>query len=425
MQEKLTMPFPRRPLPPLAHVAQLLPLDHIADVRNETRQRLVQSGFLNNLKQGARIGITAGSRGMGGFVELLAGIVDAVKTNGGQPFVLPAMGSHGGATEAGQTEILHRLGVTEEATGAPIRATMQTHALGTSDTGAIAHLDSVAAEADGIIVLARTKTHPENTAGVASGLLKMVTVGLGKQAGAQEAHTHGLWQSVNAVPKLTMGRAKILCGVAVVENGFRQPVIINVVPPHYDAFHDSDEQLLNAARPHVAKIPFQQLDLLIVDELGKNISGTGMDLNVIGNWRMSGGPHQPDYRRIVVLSLTPESLGNGLGIGLADFTTQRFMDEYDPAVTYVNLLTATEPNAMNTREGPLPLAVDSDREAIEIALFSSLAAANPRVCHIKNTAMLDEMWVSAALLDEVDQNPKLRVSPGIAPLEFDEKGNLF
>ena len=425
MQANSTIAFPRCPLPPLAHVAQLLPRDHIDDVRSETQQRLRQSGFLNNLKQGARIAITAGSRGMGGFVELLAGIVDAVKASGGQPFIIPAMGSHGGATEAGQTEILERLGVTEATTGAPVHATMHTHALGNSDTGAIAHLDSIAADADGIIVLARTKTHPENTAGVASGLLKMVTVGLGKQAGAQEAHTHGLWQSVNAVPKLTMAHAKILCGVAVVENGFRQPVIIDVVPPKYEAFHDSDEQLLDAARPHVAKIPFQQLDLLIVDELGKNISGTGMDLNVIGNWRMSGGPPQPDYRRIVVLSLTRESLGNGLGIGLADFTTQRFMDEYDPAVTYVNLLTATEPNAMNTREGPLPLAIASDKEAIEIALFSSLASANPRVCHIKNTAMLDEMWVSAALLDEVNQNPKLRVSPGITPLQFDEKGNLF
>jgi hypothetical protein len=406
-------------------VAQLLPRDHIDDVRAETKQRLLQSGFLNSLKPDARIAITAGSRGMGGFVELIAGIVDAVKASGGQPFIIPAMGSHGGATEAGQTEILQRLGITEATTGAPIRATMQTHALGTSDTGAIAHLDSIVADADGVIVLARTKTHPENTAGVASGLLKMITVGLGKQAGAQEAHTHGLWPSVNAVPKLTMARAKILCGVAVVENGFRQPVIINVVPPQYDAFRDSDEQLLEAARPHVAKIPFQQLDLLIVDELGKNISGTGMDLNVIGNWRMSGGPPQPDYRRIVVLSLTRASLGNGLGIGLADFTTQRFMDEYDPAVTYVNLLTATEPDAMNTREGPLPLAIESDREAIEVALFSSLASASPRVCRIKNTAMLDEMWVSAALLDEVDQNSKLRISPGITPLEFNEKGNLF
>ncbi|HJT65533.1 MAG TPA: DUF362 domain-containing protein [Pyrinomonadaceae bacterium] len=425
MQEKSTIPFPRRQLPPLAYVTQLLPQDHIADVRRETQQRLLQSGFLNSLKPEAQVAITAGSRGMGGFVELLAGIVDAVKAKGGRPFLIPAMGSHGGATEEGQTEILRRLGVTEESIGAPIRATMQTHALGTSDTGAIAHLDSVAAAADGIIVLARTKTHPENTAGVASGLLKMITVGLGKQAGAQEAHTHGLWPSVSAVPHLTMAHAKILCGVAVVENGFRQPVIIDVVPPQYESFHDSDEQLLEASKPHVAKIPFQQLDLLIVDQLGKNISGTGMDLNVIGNWRMTGGPHEPDYRRIAVLSLTSASLGNGLGIGLADFTTQRFMEEYDPGVTYVNLLTATEPDAMNTKEGPLPLALESDREAIEVALFSSLASPRPRVCRIKNTAMVNEMWVSEALLEEVTQNSKLRVSSAVAPVEFDQKGNLF
>lgn len=425
MHANSTASFARRPAPALAHVDQLLPTDHIADVRRETQQRLLQSGLLKNLKQGARVAITAGSRGMGGFIELLAGIVDAVRASGAQPFIIPAMGSHGGATEAGQTEILHRLGVTEETIGAPIHATMQTHALGTSDTGAIAHLDSIAAQADGIIVLARTKTHPENTAGVASGLLKMVTVGLGKQAGAQEAHTHGLWPSVNAVPQLTMAHAKILCGVAVVENGFRQPVIIEIVPPQYDAFHDSDERLLDAARPHVAKIPFQQLDLLIVDQLGKNISGTGMDLNVIGNWRMSGGRHEPDYRRIAVLSLTRESLGNGLGIGLADFTTRRFIEEYDAAVTYVNLLTATEPDAMNTREGPAPLALESDREAIEVALFSSLASERPRVCRIKNTAMLDELWVSEALLDEVSQNSILRVSQDVAPLQFDAKGNLF
>jgi len=302
---------------------------------------------------------------------------------------------------------------------------MNTHALGTSETGAIAHLDDIAAGADGIIVLGRTKTHPENTAGVASGLLKMVTVGLGKQAGAQEAHTHGLWPSVKAVPQLTMAKAKILFGVAVVENAFRQPVIIEVVPPVYDAFKESDERLLEAAKPHVAKLPFQQLDLLVVDELGKNMSGTGMDLNVIGNWRMSGGAHEPDFRRISVLSLTRESLGNGLGIGLADFTTQRFMDEYDARVTYVNLLTATEPGAMNTREGPLPLVLASDREAVEVALFSALAGARARVCRIKNTACLDEFWVSEALLEEVSQNESLRLEEQPLPLEFDAAGNLF
>jgi hypothetical protein len=420
-----TMAFSRRSALPLACIKQHLSADHISDVRGETRQKLLNAGLRDRMHQGARIAITAGSRGMGGFVDLVCGIVDAVKAVGGEPFIIPAMGSHGGATPEGQTEILRRLGITDDVIGAPIHATMHTHALGTSDTGAIAHLDDIAAAADGIIVLGRTKTHPENSAGVASGLLKMITVGLGKQSGAQEAHSHGLWDSVLAVPQLTMAKAKILFGVAVVENGFRQPAIIEVVPATYAAFKDSDERLLEAARPHVAKIPFQQLDLLIVDELGKNMSGTGMDLNVIGNWRMAGGAREPDYQRIVVLSLTPESLGNGLGIGLADFTTQRFLQEFDPAVTYVNLLTATEPSAMNTKEGLLPLALASDREAIEVAMYSSLASASPRICRIKNTALLDELWVSEALLEEVEQNANLSVAQPLAPMSFNAAGNLF
>ncbi|HEY8224283.1 MAG TPA: hypothetical protein VIG25_03325 [Pyrinomonadaceae bacterium] len=420
-----TMPFPRRQIPPLALIKQNLPTDHIEDVHGEVYRRLLEAGLGSRVKEGSRIAITAGSRGMGGFVELLLGISDAIKSVGGKPFIIPAMGSHGGATIEGQIEILRRLGVTDRSISAPIKATMNTHALGTSKTGAIAHLDEICGEADGIIVLGRTKTHPENKEGVASGLLKMITVGLGKQVGAQEAHTHGLWPSVKAVPEITMAKAKIIFGVAVVENGFRQPVEIEVVPATYAAFKDADERLLQTAKPHVAEIPFQQLDVLIVDELGKNISGTGMDLNVIGNWRMTGGLHNLDFRRIVALSLTPESLGNGLGIGLADFTTQRFVDEYDDAVTYVNLLTATEPGVMNTMEGPLPLALKTDREAIEVALFSSLAGTQARVCRIKNTACLDELWVSEALLREVEQDDKLTVIDELAPVNFDAEGNLF
>ena len=393
-----TMPFPRRELPPLAPIRQNLPTDHIDDVQGDVRRKLVEAGVLDSITPGSRIAITAGSRGMGGFVELLGGIVDAVKAKGAEAFIIPAMGSHGGAIAEGQVEILKRLGVTEDAVGAPVKATMQTRALGTSKTGAIAHLDDLAAAADGLVVLGRTRTHPENREGVASGLLKMVTVGLGKQIGAQEAHTHGLWPSVTAVPELTMANAKVLCGVAVVENGFRQPVEIEVVPPNYAAFKAADERLLEKAKPHVAEI---------------------------GSCRLKGGAHDPDYRRIVVLSLTAESLGNGLGIGLADFTTQRFVREYDDAVTYVNLLTATEPGAMNTMEGPLPLALKTDREAIEVALFSSLAGTKPRVCRIRNTACLDELWVSEALLPEVEQHEKLSLIEKAAPVRFNAGGNLF
>lgn len=423
--KRRTMPFPAHPLPPLARVRQKFSLEHVADVRGETCRKLLDAGLRDKIKPGARVGITAGSRGMGGFLELLAGIADAIKAAGGKPFVIPAMGSHGGATPSGQTEILKRLGVNDETVDAPIRATMETIGLGTSKTGAIAHLDSIAAKADGIIVLGRVKTHPENAEGVASGLLKMITVGLGKQIGAQEAHSHGLWQSVKAVPQLTMAQSKILFGVAVVENAFRKPVIIEVVPPVYDAFKEADMRLLEAAKPHLAKIPFNQLDLLVVDEIGKDISGTGMDLNVIGKWRLEGGAHEPDFRRIVALSLTTPSLGNGLGIGLADFTTERFVKEYDPGVTAVNMFTATEPDSTNPREGSMPLVLPSDREAIGVALYSALAGTQPRVCRIKSTAALEEIWVSEALLEEVGQNSNLTVEQSPEPMQFNEDGDLF
>ena len=408
----------------MARVRQKLPSDHIRDVRQDVMQKLLESGLREKVKPGNRVAITAGSRGIGGLIELLSGIANAVKSCGGEPFIVPAMGSHGGATPEGQAEILKRLGVDEQSAGAPIRSTMETQELGSAENGAMAHVDRFAAEADGIIVLGRTKTHPESAGELASGLLKMCTIGLGKQIGAHQAHSHVLWDSVRAVPKVQLAKGKILFGVAVVENGYRQPCAIEVVPPSYDAFLEADMRLLNLAKAHLARIPFQELDLLIVDELGKTISGGGMDPNIIGLWRNSDAPHQPNYKRIVVLSLTYPSLGNGLGIGMADFTTRRFVDSYDPAVSYVNLLTASEPSG-NTREGPLPLALDSDREAVEVGLFSSLAGAAPRVCRIRNTALLDEVWVSESLVREVKANPELEILRPPAAMEFNDEGNLL
>jgi hypothetical protein len=419
------MPFPRRELPRMARVRQHLPTDHIPDATAEVHRQLAAFGIAGRIPRGGRVAITAGSRGIGGLLQLLCGISQAVRDAGGEPFIIPAMGSHGGSTPEGQTEILRRLGVTQDSAGAPIQATMETHDLGVSESGAAAHVDRLAAEADGIIVLGRTKTHPESAADLASGLLKMSTVGLGKQTGAHQAHSHGLWESVRAVPKLQLAQSKILCGVAVVENGYRQPCAIEVVPPSYEAWLEADMRLLKFAKSHLAHIPFDDLDLLIVDEIGKTVSGAGMDPNVIGTWHARPtDPHHPDYRRIVALSLTHASLGNGLGVGMADFTTRRFLDSYDPAVSYINLLTASEPGG-NTREGPVPLALPSDREAAEVALFSSLAGPDPRVCRIRNTASLDELWVSEALLPEVRRNPKLDVLAPPQPMPFDPAGNLI
>jgi hypothetical protein len=395
----------------MARISRKLPSNSLSDPRREVRQQLLDLGLRGKVGPGARIAITAPSWGMSGFVEILSGIVDAVKEAGGEPFLVPAMGSDGGGVAEGQEEVLRLLGVTDETVGAPIRATMETCVLGNSRNGAAVCIDRNAAEADGIIVFGR-------------GLLKTITVGLGKQRGAQEAHNHGLQESVWYVPEVVFKKSKILFGVAVVENGYRRPALIEVVPAAYDAFLKADARLVEAAQPHAAKLPFGKLDLLIVDEIGQTIPGSGMDRNVIGSSRATGEAKKgdPEIARIVVLSLTRPSLGNGLGIGLADFTTRRFLDAYNPGVTYVNLLTAMDPGS-GTREGLLPVGLESDREAAEVALFSALPRSAPRICRIANTARLDEMWVSEPLLKELEDGTEVLERPRELP--YDANGNLF
>jgi hypothetical protein len=418
------MDLPRIAAPRVARVKQFLPGEHIDDIRTEMRERLLGAGLRDRVRPGASIAITAGSRGLGGIVEILSGAVDAVREAGGEPFIIPAMGSHGGATDEGQEEILRRIGVTEETVGAPVRSSMDTIELGRASNGAMAHLDRLASEADGIIVLGRVKTHPESAGELAAGLLKMTTIGLGKQRGARQAHSHVLWDSVRAVPRVTLGAAKVIFGIAVVENGFRRPIAIEVVPPVYDAFLEADRRLLNLAKAHLATLPFDRLDLLVIDEIGKNIAGTGMDPNVVGRWRVSGGPHIPDLGRIVVLSLSHPSLGNGIGIGMADYTTERFARAFDPTVTYINVITASEPGG-NSAEGHLPMALGCDRDVIEVGLYTALAGDRPRLCRISDTDRLDELWVSEALLEEVRANPKLEVIEEPVPMAFDPVGNLL
>jgi len=348
-----------------------------------------------------------------------------VKECGAEPVVLPAMGSHGGATAEGQARLLEMLGVTEQQVGARIEATMDTVQLGSAPNGAEAHLDAVAAQLDGIIVLGRVKTHPESASGLASGLLKMVTIGLGKQIGARNAHYHGLWDSVRQVSRIVLDRGHILCGVAVVENAYRRPVKVEVVPPRYEAFLEADQRLLKLAKRHWAKLPFNQLDVLVVDEIGKNISGAGMDPNIVGKWRVTGtGRKEPNYHRIVVLSLTPESLGNAMGAGIADIVTERFAGACDPQTTYINMLTASEPD--NTlREPAIPIVLPTDRDAIEVAVASAMPKNGLRFCRIHNTDELHEFRISQALVEEAGSNPKLTVEGDSSPMTFDEAGNLL
>jgi len=404
----------------MRRVRQKFPADRIVDIEGTVRERLRAGRIGERVRPGAKIAITASSRGTNGTDRILRAIAAEVRACGGEPFLVPAMGSHGGATAEGQIAILAAEGITEESIGVPIRATMETAFLGVSTTGAEAHFDRNAFDADGTIVLSTVKLHPELRTDIGSGLCKMTAVGLGKQRGADTIHAHGLHDSILAVADITLAKANVILGVASVMNAYRQPCIIEVVPP--ERFYETDCRLLNVARERHPRLPYAELDLLVVDWMGKNITGAGMDPNVIGWWRQHGGARDVNYRRIVTLDLTPESLGNGIGIGMADFTTQRLIHKIDWQATYVNILTAGHPD-IRPIMGFQPLALPSDRAAIEMGL-RSVAVPNPRVARIRATNALEEFRISDSLVAETASNPSLEIVSDPEPWPFDAEGNL-
>ncbi len=287
------MILPRMDLPPIARVRQALPADHIADIASEVHRCLGQKGLGEQIIAGQRVAITAGSRGQGSFNDILRATIAEVKARGAEPFLIPAMGSHGGATAEGQLAILKGYGISEQSMGCPIRATMDTVCLGQAENGVEVHFDRYAHEADATIVVGRCKTHPILHEGNGSGLLKMTTIGLGKQTGAQAAHSYGLAESVQQVPKVSLAQGNVILGINVVENGCGQPYHIEAVPTW--EFWESDRRCLGISRPFVTRVPFATLDVLVVSYIGKDISGAGMDPNVTGFWRADGeGEHVPN-----------------------------------------------------------------------------------------------------------------------------------
>jgi hypothetical protein len=318
------------------------------------------------------------------------------------------------------------LGIGEDKLGVPIDARMETVVLGKGSNGYEAHYAISAQQADAIIVLARVQVHPtlkagQKSDGVASGLLKMVMIGLGKQTGAQSAHHHGLAESILEVPNLQLTQANIIAGVSVVENAYRDPYRVEVVPP--EEFKASDQRQLKVAQSLLGQIPFKELDVLVCDQMGKTVAGSGLDPNVIGFWRIEGGPKEPNYRRIVSLDLTDGSLGNATGIGLNDFVTRRVVDKMSSHATWMNILTAASKDS-STIEGYTPIVAETDREALQLALESVMPVQQPRLCHIHDTSQLAEMMVSEALLPLAAQDPTIEVLSELQPLRFDAQGRL-
>ena len=403
-------------LPTMYRLRQQFDRQALTDPGRVLAERLRAAPAMATLRPGMRVAITVGSRGIAHLRELVAAVVQAVRERGGEPFIVPAMGSHGGATAEGQARMLAGLGVDEGTVGAPIRSSMDVVEIGRAG-GWPVYCDRLAFASDWIVVLNRVKPHTAFRASIESGLMKMMAVGLGKRHGAEMVHRRGPAEAVVEFGRVVLARAPIGIGIAIVENAEDEVYDLAVVPPA--EFEETDRRLLALARRLLPRLPFDDLDVLVVREMGKNISGTGMDSNVIGIGRRIGGAHKPEVGRLVVLDLTEESHGNALGIGLADLTTRRLVDKIDLRATYTNVITTGFFGSAK-----LPMILDSDREAIAVALTGH-DPSTVRLACIKNTLELEEMVISAGLLEAARSQPGLTVSEPLGPLRFDADGRLL
>lgn len=390
-------------------------IDLQGDLVAGIRDRLTAS----NAKPGESVAIGVGSRGVSPIREVVTTLVRELKSGGLRPFVVPAMGSHGGGTAEGQQHVLEEYGITESGIGAPIKATMETQCLGATPSCVDVHLDLNAFRADHVVIVARVKPHTSFRSDIESGLCKMLAIGMGKRAGAANIHAGGLAQTIPEAATVTINSGRVLFGVALVENAFDRPYLVRVTAPH--EFHRTDRELLIEAGRILPRIPTDCLDILIVDEMGKDISGTGMDTNIIGMWRRIGGERIPDYGLLAVLRLRETSDGNAAGIGLADFTTQSLVDAIDREQTYVNALTALAPFMAR-----IPVTMANDRDCLEatIGLAERTAKSDLRIGRIKNTLELETFSMTPPVADEMCLAGAAQRDGDPSQLRFDLDGNL-
>lgn len=411
--------------PKLVRVRQRFHSTRVEDIRAGVARQVGRLDLGGRLGPGDSVAITSGSRGVANIAAITRSLADELKDRGARPFIVPAMGSHGGGTAAGQRGVLERYGITEASMGVPIRATMETRPIGETPEGIPVVLDRNALEADHIALVNRIKPHTDFDAEIESGLTKMLAIGLGKHQGAIRYHRankrYGYYRVLTGVAEVVRRRCSILLGLGIVENGYDQTGLIEAMTSA--ELFEVEKRLLKVAKSWLARIPFDHGDLLLVDEMGKNVSGTGMDTNVIGRRAGAGEPFAgaPRFSRIVVRDLTPESYGNAIGVGMADVVTRRLVDKIDTRPTYVNALTST-----NLESVRIPVTVDSDREALETAISTSGASSGEdcRMVWIRNTLKLDRMVASEALLEEVEGNRDLQVLEHLGEPDFDGQGNL-
>lgn len=412
--------------PEMAVVCQTFDATRIEVVDQAVAAELDRIDIAGRVKPGSRVAVTAGSRGIANIAMITRAVVDTLKTMGTVPFVFPAMGSHGGATAEGQVKVLAQLGITEKTTGCPIVADMAADVIAQTADGLPVFLDRQANAADAIVVINRIKPHTKFEGPIESGLLKMMAIGMGKHAGATLYHRasvrYGMGRVIDTVGRAVMASRPVLCGLGIVENGYDQTAIIRATLP--ENLVETESELLVEARRRMARIPFDEIDLLIVDEMGKNISGTGMDTNVTGVNRDILGTFSatPRTRRLFVRDLTAASDGNALGIGFADFTTSRLVEKIDLKKTYINCLTGISPE-----KGAIPIHFDSDRECIDAAIGSlgMIEIPSLRVVHIQNTLSLANLHLSRAYAKQISVTSALTQEGDWSSLAFGDDGNLI
>jgi hypothetical protein len=412
--------------PAMVRIKQHFNTHSILDIPAAVRSEISKIALQEIIMPGNSVAITAGSRGIANIKTILAEVVNELKRIGAKPFIVPAMGSHGGATGEGQKRIIEHYGITEAAMDAPIKSSMEVVKIGTTPDGVPVLLDRNAFEADHIIVVNRVKPHTDFKAEIESGLIKMMAIGLGKQKAADHYHNvfmHlGHYRVLTSVAREIIRQCPIAFGLAVVENQRDETEIIQAILP--DKIEETERELLIKAKGYLPRIPFDPIDILIVDKMGKDISGTGMDQNVIARTVIPYHqvPANPKITRIFVRDLSAGSEGNATAIGNADFTTRRLVDKIDHQSTYMNAITSSCPEAVR-----IPPYFESDREVLNAAFktIGDIQSENARIVHIRDTLHLEEMYISEPMLPEVEGMHGVSINGSPAPMAFDIQGNLI
>lgn len=411
-------------LPRMIRVRQKFKTSRVDDVAGTVRTQFDNPDIRDRIEPGMRIAVGCGSRGIANVAECAGTVISELKALGAEPFIFPAMGSHGSASAEGQVKVLDSLGINEKTMGCPIVSSMDVVQLGQLDNGMPVYFDKSAAEADAVVLVCRVKVHTNFRAPIESGIIKMLVIGMGKIAGASAVHWHGFDTFKDVLPaagQLIMEQKNFLFGVAMVENAAEETALVEIVPG--EKVLEREPELLSLSKDLMPRLQFDEIDVLVVDRMGKNITGAGMDPNITGrNSRETEWENKPDIKKIAVLGLTAETDGNATGLSAADVITMRLFQDFDPGKTYANVIAATLLDG-----AAIPMIMNTDKEAVQLATKTVLRTLpkDARIVHIANTLEIIEIDVSETLLPTIEANPSMfEVEGELAAFDFDPGGNL-